>query len=165
MKKGFLFIFLVVSVLHAYAQDVDSSASITIDDLSLKLEKLQHDYDYLTCDFELYRLKSELDGLSQDANIKANGVLINIYNSQYNRELYTAYTRNYDAYCALFDTLKEKYEHLKTMVMLKIVKSIFSDTQLSVINATFNSIDKSIATVDSALDYYNYVVKAYRDNR
>ncbi|MBP5692994.1 MAG: hypothetical protein J6W86_04720, partial [Bacteroidales bacterium] len=60
---------------------------------------------------------------------------------------------------------KVKYEHLKTLVTLKAIASSFSDTQLSVLDSAFKSIDKSIASVDSALKYYKLVVDIYRDKR
>ena len=169
MKKVLLLIISVLSVIHAYAQNVDSlqpqSASITIDSLSLKLEKLQNDYNYLSCDFELYRVQMELNKLSQDANIKTNGVLIDIYNSRYDRELYDAYTKNYDSCCALFDSVKDKYEKIKTLVILRMATSDFSDTQHNVLMANFDTINQSVTAVDTALKYYNYVINAYRKNR
>ncbi len=164
MKKVLLIIIISVVSVYASAQDA-SSAPVSIDSLSLRLEQLQHDYDYLLCDFELYRMKAELNELSQDALIKTNGILINIYNSRYNRDLYSAYLRNYDVYCALFDTQKEKYGKIKTMVMLKSFTSGFSDTQLDVIKSTFDSIEKSISSVDSALKYYKFAVDSYREIR
>ena len=164
MKKVLLLIIFAVTSVYASAQDT-SSAAITIDSLSVRLEKLQRDYDYLLCDFELTRMKAELNELSQDANIKSNSLLLDIYHSSYDRDLYSAYSRNYDVYCALFDSQKEKYEHLKTLVTLKAIASSFSDTQLSVLDSAFKSIDKSIASVDSALKYDKLVVDIYRDKR
>ena len=164
MKKVLLLIISVVSVLHVYAQD-DTPQMQSADSIALKLAQLQNDYNYMSCEFQLFRMQSELNGLSQDANIKANEVLLNTYNSRYNRDLYSAYLRNYDAYCALFNSQKEKYRHLNTWIMLQIATSDFTDTQLKVISATFDSIDKGIASVDAALDYYDTALQTYKNKR
>lgn len=165
MKKVLLLIIIsIVSVLHAYAQD-DTPQMQSADSIALKLAQLQKDYNYMSCDFQLFRMKSELNGLSQDANIKAIEVLLNTYNSRYSRDLYSAYLKNYDAYCALFDSKKEEYKHLNTWIMLQIATSDFTDTQLRVISATFDSIDKTIASVEASLDFYDSALQTYKNKR
>ena len=60
MKKIVLLIIAVVGAFQAYAQNSDSlqaqSAAATIDSLSLRLNQLQHDYDFMYCDYELHKL-------------------------------------------------------------------------------------------------------------
>ena len=164
MKKVLLLIIFAVTSVYASAQDT-SSAAITIDSLSVRLEKLQRDYDYLSCDFDLYRMKAELKELSQDVSIKSNEVLIGIYHGSYSRDLYLSYLKYYDVSCALFDSKKDEYEHLKTLVSLKATASKFSHTQLSMIDVILKSIDKSFELADSSLKYYKFLVDTYRDKR
>ncbi len=168
MKKVVLLIITVISVLNANAQGIDSlqvQSAITIDSLVLRLEKLQHDYDFMSCDYELYQLQMGLNNLSQDIEISTNGVLIDIYNNRYDRELYTVFSDSYDASCALYDSLKKKYESVKTLVMLKMLVSNFSDSELDVIYSYFDAINNSAAKVDSALKYYNASIKAYKGRK
>lgn len=164
MKKVLLLIIFAVTSVYAIAQTT-SSIPITSDNLTERLEKLQQDYDYLSCDFELYRMKAELKELSQDVSIKSNAVLIDIYHGSYNRDLYLSYLKYYDVSSALFDSQKDEYEHLKTLVSLKSIASKFSDAQLSMIDATLKSIDKGFAAADASLNYYKFLVDTYRDKR
>lgn len=169
MKRFLLIIISVLSVLHAYAQDVDSLKAVstvtTVDSLSLRLDKLQHDYDYLYCNFELYRLKSGLEDLTQDINIKTHDVIINVYHNRYNRELYTSHSNNYDACSALYDSYQATYSHLRTMVILKMVTSNFTETERNVIYSCLDSIIKSFSSVEAALNYYNTAIQTYRNKR
>ena len=164
MKKVFLLIIIAVISVYASAQNT-SYTVITSDSLSIRLEKLQRDYNYLLCDYELFRIKVELNELSQEVSIKSNSVLIDIYRGSYDRDIYSAYIRYYDAISALFDTQKEGFETTKKFVMQKATTSNFSDAQLSLIETTFKSVDSSIASMNTSLKYYKYLVDTYRDKR
>lgn len=164
MKKVLLLIIIAVTSVYASAQNT-SSAAITIDSLSARLEKLQQDYDYLLCDFELYRIMADQRELNQDIKIQTNAILLDIYNSKYNRDLYKAYLDNYDINCALFDSQKEGYEIVKKFVRLKAITSDFSDIQIGKLENTLKLIDKGVEAVNSSLRYYKFLVDTYRDKR
>ena len=167
MKKVFLSFVAIVSVLQASAQKVDSmytqSAPVSIDSLSLRLDKLQHNYDFMYCDYELHKLIMDLKDLAQSIDNSSNGVVINVYNSRYDRNLYNAYLNSYDSDCALLDSLKEKIEVVKTAVFVKMVSSDFTDKELNVLTASFDVISKAVSKVESSLNYYNVAIKTYRD--
>lgn len=169
MKKALLLIIAVVSVLQAYAQNADSmqaqSAAATIDSLSLRLEKLQYDYDFMSCDYQLKKLEWGLTNLKQDINIMANEILIRVFNTRYDRSLYTAFIEGYNSNSALFDTIKESFESIKTWVMLKVVSSNFSDTELNVISSDIDIIKHGISAVDTALNHLDICIQGYRDKR
>lgn len=139
------------------------SAPIPIDSLSLRLNKLQHDYDFMYCDYELHKLIMDLKDLAHSIDISSNGVIINVYNSRYDRKLYNAYLSNYNSDCALFDSLKEKIEAVKTAVFVRMMTSVFTDKEQSVLTKSFDVVNKAVMKVDSSLDYYDIVIKAYRD--
>ena len=79
--------------------------------------------------------------------------------------MYTSFSNYYDAYCALYDALKYKYEHVKTLVMLKTVTYNFSDKEIGAISASFTTIDKSVSTIDVALKFFEAMIRTYRSNR
>ena len=168
MKKLLLLIFFIGSVFHAYAHDVVSpqvqSPAITTDSLSLRLEKLQHDYDYMYCDYEIYKLIMDLKDLTHSIDINTNSILISYYNSRYDKEIYEVYTENYTASCSLFESIKNKIEPIKTLVFLKILTSGFTDEEVEVLTTSFNVIDNTVNKVQKALDYYDVVLKIYKRN-
>jgi len=166
MKKLLLLFVFIGSVLNANADGTDfpqvKSATITIDSLTSILEKLQHDYDYMHCDYEAFKLDKDLNDLYHNINISTNGILINVYNSRYDNDLYKVYLDSYTAFCNLFESLKSKMESVKTLVFLKILTSGFTDEEIQVLTSTFTVIDNSVNKVQKALDYYDVVLKIYR---
>ena len=80
--------------MNATAQDVYSTQSnlkAYVEDLSAKLSKLQHDYDYLYCSHEINLIELELKDLINNIDMRSNAILINCYHSRFNIDLYTAY--------------------------------------------------------------------------
>ena len=169
MKKGLLFLVAIVSVLYTSAQEIDSlnyhSAAISIDSLSIRLNNLQHDYDFLFCDYQLHKIIADLKDLAHSINNSSNGVVINYYNGRYDRALYTSYVNKYDSDCALFDALKENFESVGAFVAVKTVSSGFTEKEINVLNASFRVIEKAVINVESSLQYYDVAINAYRNKR
>lgn len=169
MKKTLLLIVAIVSVLHASAQDVnslqDQSGNVSIESLSLRLNKLQHDYDFMYCDYELNKLVMDLKDLKQSIDIISNGILINFYNNKYDRALYNSYVESYDSECALLDYLKDKIEATRKAVNVKMASSRFTDSELGVIVASYGLIEQLITSVEKALNYKHVAINAYRSKR
>lgn len=169
MKKLLLLFVAIVSVWHASAQDIDTlksdSADISIDSLSFRLNKLQHDYDFMYCDYELHKLIMDLKDLAHSIDNSANGVVINVYNSRYDRDLYNAYIDNYDSSCDLLDSLKEKTEAVKKAVFFKVMSLDFTEKELKVLDASLAVVDKATTKVESSLKYYDVAIKAYKEKR
>ena len=166
MKKILLLIFLVGSVFHASAQSGSlQSESTAISDVSQRLANLQRDYDYLTCDYELFKLITDLKDLSTSLDNASNGVLVNVYNSRYDYRLYNVYSDNYKSSCRLFESLKEKTKSVKSLVSLKMAMSFFTEEETSVLNNAFSLVDAATTRVEKALEYYEVVIKAYQSKR
>ena len=171
MKKVFLLLVAIASVLQVSAQEKnnslqDQTATVSIDSLSIRLERLQHDFDFLSCDYQLQKLIMDLKDLSLAISNSSNGVVINVYtNSRYNRNLYNAYLNEYESDNSLFDTLKEHAKVLKAAVFVKMMTSGFSDEERSVLTKSLNVVEAAIITVESSLNRYNIAIEAYRDLR
>ena len=169
MKRLLLLIIFIGSVFHVYAKGDGISqvqyAAITTDSLSLRLEKLQHDYDYMYCDYEVYKLQMDLKDLAKSIDIASNAILINVYNGRYDNDLYNVYSENYTVSCDLFESIKGKIESVKTLVSLKILTSGFTEGEINILTTSFNVINNSANKVQSSLRYYDVVLKAYKDKR
>ena len=167
MKRVLLLIVAIVSALYVSAQEKellqDQTATISIDSLSVRLDRLQHGYDFMYCDYQLHKLVMDLKDLAQSIDISSNGVIIDVYHSRFDRDLYRALQDNYDAKCALFDSLKEESEVVKAAVLVKMLSSNFSDRELNVLSSGFGVVEKAITAVEKSLNYYNATIKAYRD--
>ena len=137
MKKVLLLIISVLFAIQVNAQTQEESSTIKIDSLSTKLAELQHNYDFLYCDYELYQIKTDLDQLSQDIQIK-------ICFRQYDRAMYTVYSKNYDA-------IKRKFEAVQKLVTIKIITTGFTESELNVFNAYIETIKSSMKVVEKLL--------------
>ena len=137
MKKVLLLIISVLFAIQVNAQTQEESSTIKIDSLSTKLAELQHNYDFLYCDYNLYQIKTDLDQLSQDIQIK-------ICFGQYDRDMYTVCSKNYDA-------IKRKFEAVQTLITIKIITTGFTESELNIFNAYIETIKLSMKVVEKRL--------------
>ena len=165
MKKVLLLIISVLFAIQANAQVQEEAPAVTIDSLSTKLAELQHNYDFLYCDYKLYQIKTDLNQLSQDANVRVSDLSIDIHHERYNRDLYTAYSNNYDSCCDLYNTYKRNFESLRELVTIKINTTDFTELELSLIDSYLETIELSMEFVESSLERYDVCLKIYRDKR
>lgn len=172
MKKvifSILVAFMGIMSVTAQEQKSDSIQSNSIyayvDSLSVKLEKLQHDYDFLYCNYKLEDIQNDLTDLANNINIKSNAVLIDCYHGRFNVDLYIAYRDNYDSSVDLFESLKETVASIKALVALKMLSSNFSEDEIKLLGHCFDVLDKGLVSSESALNYYKTVLGMYKDMR
>lgn len=165
MKKVLLLIVSVLFAIQANAQTQEESPAVTIDSLSTKLAELQHNYDFLYCDYQLYQIKTSLQELSQDIKIIVSELNIDIHHERYNHDLYTLRSEGYDAKCGLYDAIKRKFEKVQELVTIKIVTTDFMESELNVFNACIETIESTMKVVESDLSIYDLCLKIYKDKR
>lgn len=170
MKKISIFIFLlIVGLITTKAQEIDKkqydSVGVSIENLTGRLNNLQRDYDFLSCQYEIYRAQSELKSLGDEANIKSNAILINCYHSKYNHDLYVTYRDNYDSYVVYYDSLKETVTSLKDLVSTKILYSDFSESQVELLKHCSDVLDKALISAEHSINYYKIILDLYKGIR
>lgn len=164
MKKILLLIISVLFAIQVNAQVQEESPAVTIDSLSTKLAKLQHNYDFLYCDYNLYQIKTSLGQLSQDIRIINNELTIKICFGQYDRDMYIVYSEDYDASCTNYDAFKRQFEVVQELVTIKIITTGFTESELNVFNACIKTIESAMKVVESNLSYFDKLLKIYKDN-
>lgn len=162
-----LFILTLFGMSCVVAQDNNlsqtSDLKAYVDSLSTKLNTLQHDYDYLYCRHEINQLQSELNDLQHDVNIRSNAILISCYHGGYDSGLYSAYRSSYNALVDLYDSVKERIEVGQGAVSLKILSSNFTQNEIDVLMKGCGTLDRCLSTLQSSLDYCEFVLGMYRD--
>lgn len=166
MKKLTLVILLAfMSIISATAQEADSLQTqhneISVEDLIAKTNKLQRDFDYLSCDFELTKLEGELNSFNNDIRISSSSILINCYHGSFNYDLYSAYKRNYEALLNKYESLKQKVSSVQRLVILKSMTSNFTDKEIDLISMRCDAFENHFNSIESALDYYKVVLASY----
>ena len=163
MKKVLLLIISVLFAIQANAQTQEEAPAVTIDSLSTKLAELQHNYDFLYCDYKLYQIKTDLGQLSQDIQIKVSELNIDIHHERYDHDFYTLLSENYDAYCNLYDSYKRNFEAVQKLVIIKTVTTGFTESELNLFSAYIEAIESAMKVVEKALKYYDSLLKIYKD--
>ena len=165
MKKVLLLIISILFAIQSNARDQEEAPTVTIDSLSTKLAELQHNYDFLYCDFELYQIKTNLEQLSQDIQIINNELTIKICFGQYNRDMYIIYSEGYDARCKNYNAFKRQFEVVQELVTIKIITTGFTESELNVFNACIETIESAMKVVEKSLKYYDSLLKIYKDEK
>ena len=158
MKKFFVLVVLCALSTSVSAQEVDSlkSGPITIESLAAKLDKLQHDYDLLKCDYELNRMLLNLGILQNEINNHSTDLEIDCYHysGQYMYQLYSSSRDKYNSSVNLLSSLKESIVQLKAMVVSMIISSGFSENEISLLNHQCNTLDLSVRYAETSLESY-----------
>lgn len=167
MKKIVLILAAVLITISSAAQSADSlqSASMDarLDSLSEKLEKLQHDYDYLRCTSELNMMIHEFKIFINDINNSSDRLLVNCYHGRYDDNLYMVNVRNRSMCVSLNGSYKEKVSTLKTFVLLMLATKDFSEAEKDLLMSSLETLDKCIESADATLEYYNLAISFYKD--
>ena len=167
MKKLFLILVAVLVTMSTTAQSADSlqvaSMDARIDSLSAKLEKLQHDHDYLRCSSDLNMMVCDFRIFINELEKSSYKLLINCYHDRYNDDLYVVNRRNRDVYVDLYGSYKEKAVALKRFVSLMMETKDFTESEKTVLILSMDTLDKCFGSADAALEYYNLVMSFYKD--
>ncbi len=163
---------IIVSILGAttvYAQESDSlhlkSSSISLDSLIAKLNTLQHNYDFLYCDFELHKAMSDITEFSTSLNLASNSLMTYYYNSAFNRDLYASYLGLYNAKAETFQSLKEKVGVTTSAILSKMLSSNFTKQEIDVISASFELLSSLISTAEKTLSHFEITLNTYKSLR
>lgn len=165
MKKLVLVICALLCANVLFAQEnikKEKDLAAVVDSLSAKLDKLQNDYDYLYCNYELNKTSQSLTNLSDAITIKINELKFMIYNERFNYELYKSLKSHYDAAVENFNTIKEGVPTLRMNVRIIMMTSNFSDLQLELLRHMMGSqIDSGMNVVENCLDLYKLYLDEY----
>ena len=165
MKKILLLMLFCAISVCAKAQEADSlqtKTNISVEEIAAKLEKLQHDYDYLYCENVLTEEIIALESTSNKINISANTLLIMCYHGSFDADLYHSYKSNYDASRANFEIRKLKIESMRVSIATKVLNCNFSDKELAVLEKADETITSSVNVLEYSLQQFKTVIDIYR---
>ena len=159
----FLTLFSVFSIC-ASAQSVDSlkSAKICIDSLSTKLNKLQHDYDFLCGLCELERAYTDMRFFKNTIEDYAHEIRIDLNARSFDVDLYIVRKNAYDTYVEYSNTLKENTKLLKEKYEQMINSEDFSSYEYFLIKKNILSMETTSGSIISALNMYKICLEQYK---
>lgn len=151
-----------MTAISVSAQKSDKSNSQKSDSLQIKLDNLQHDYDYFYCESELNRFCNELRIYSNEFYIQATQIMIEVYNDRYRDEYYRLAKRNYGATVDSFESYKTNIYLKIQQISQKIEEANFHEIKIRMLKLIADSIDQGLKHAQSNLDYYKGVLDAYK---
>lgn len=166
MKKLVLIVLVaILGALNANAQEVDSLSSeqmTIVDSLSMKLAKLQHDYDFLKCDYELNKLLSEVQVFKNDIQISKLTLSDYIFNKLFDVDLYIVYKDNYELCIKSFELFEAEYLRVKSLIAAHLMIGDFSERENEILDSACNMLGNNLALAEHKLSQYKNVLDLYK---
>jgi len=164
MKRVLFLVFFSVLSICVSAQSVDSLQSelISIDSLSVKLSKLQRDYDFMFCQHELEEALSRLNFLRCDITNAALAIRIEMCAHNFDVDLYISFKNFYDANVLSRNSLMNYVKMKKQKCELMISSVDFFADEVFNLKSTIMSIDNTFNVIDSSLNYYKECLDQYK---
>ena len=159
MKKILFTLLLCEVTLVGYSQTNFNETKHTI--ISISIDSLQNEYNFLNCEFKLYKVSNDLSGLGKDIDIKCNYIDIKRYHKMFYEPLYDVLEDNYNSYVYLKSALEDNYQAIKESI--PIYYDNFSTRQKGVIDSHFIMVDAAIKKVDQALKVYRMSLDLYKN--
>lgn len=129
--------------------------------ISISIDSLQNEYNFLNCAFKLYQVSNDLSGLGKDIDIKCNYIDIKRYHKMYYKPLSDVLEDSYDSYIYLKSSIEDNYQSLKELI--PIYYDNFSTGQKKVIDSNFIMVDAAIKKVDQSLKVYRMALDLYKN--
>lgn len=168
MKKIlFTILISIFGVMSSKAQEIDSlqlkSDSITVESLAARLDKLQHDYDYLKCEFELRQDANDIGIITNEIQISVNYLLNECYHRKFDNDLYKVHRDKRNEYVRYLNALKENIKIKETSVALRIISSNFTNKEIELLKYLSNMPSQRVLVLEGALRQYEIVLDIYKN--
>ena len=155
---------LLLCVSIAKAQNSDSlftqSLINHIDSLTIKINKLQNEIDFLYCKFEIKDLQFNLKDFYQSIQI-THGSFLNGCDGRFHQERYVAFNDSYSLSIKQLESYKEKYESLVTLLKNKRMSSNLSENQGFLLFLETGEIDFTIGHIEEYLAMFRKNLDAH----
>lgn len=129
--------------------------------ISISIDSLQNEYNFLKCEFNLYKVSNDLSGLGKDVDIKCNYIEIKRYHKLFYKPLSDVLEDYYNSYIKLKSSIEDDYQALKEIIPIYYVN--FSTSQKRVIDSNFIMVDAAIKKVDQSLKLYRMTLDLYKN--
>ena len=158
MKKTIAILALLFAFMSIQAQTT-KEFSLKVDSLQLKLDKLQHDYNCLHCQYLLKTLDTDLVIFYNQLFFDSK--LLSSTSDKELRNRYRSYKRNYEVYVESYDLNKMNYKSTISLVTTIIENSNFHEFEIKSLQNIADGCEKKLDAIQNLLDALNDFLKEF----
>lgn len=164
MKRIVVILIALIVATNVNAQENSQTEDLNarIDSLTTKLNQLQHDFDFLDCQYKIDNLRNNISELSMSLDLKSNSIAVKSYHGGYFAALYEAYERYYALNIDQLNTLKSNVEQLKGLLFLKLFTSNFTEKERELLKSSMNVLDKNLSSAEASLTLFKAALDRYK---
>lgn len=158
-------IFLIISYSLYFSMQVKAQSTneqTNIESLSQRVDSLEHELSYLKLTYELSSLNSDISMFSNDVRITSAAIELNVYSRNFDYRFGNAYLQNYEACQDKMESLQELIKQKKEFLALKFITYPFTESELNVLMASYNSLDAAYKHLESSMKVLKLSVDFYR---
>lgn len=158
-------IFLIISSSLYFSMQVKAQSNneqTNIESLTQRVDSLEHELSYLKLIYELNSLNSDISMFSNDVQINAANIKLNMNSRNFDYKIGNAYLQLYESYQDKMESLQELIKKKKEFFALKVITYPFTDRELGVLMASYNTIDSAYKQLESSMKLLKLNVDFYR---
>lgn len=158
------FLYSLVFIFCFFSINVKSQDSISeIQSLVQRVDSLEHELSYLKLTYELNSLNSDILIFVNDIKNEVMEIRLNIYNRNFDYDLYNSYKSYYKSCIRKKETLKGLIDVKKYYFTVKVVTFPFSESEMDILMSNYRLIDDTYDVLEKSINLFEVVVNAYRD--
>lgn len=159
MEKILCLIVFMLSCFTIHAQSQNQQEEIKA--LVQRVDSLEHELSYLKLSYELNTLYTDMTMLTSQVEIKLSDIKMDIYHRNFNPQFVDMYQRYYESCQGQKQAFSKNIEATKELFFLKVMTHSYSETELSVLNASYERIDKVFESLETTIDYFKAIADVY----
>ena len=149
---------MLLALVSIQAQSV-KDITLRTDSLQLKLDKLQHDYDYLYCEYQLNKVKTDLVLFQNE--LKIMSIDINVSGIHNNTKLYKSFKMNHEESVKQYESHKSLYQTTVFLISSKLENSNLYEHEIKMLQNIATSIENTLEYIGKILDYQKKMLDIY----
>lgn len=144
----------------------DSKAEINddskIEELSLQIDSLTHQVDFLKMSYNAYVMNNDLKILALEVNSRINDMKMNLYHNSCSIELYKMYSRLYDSFKSNLESTKELIESQQGLFIAMLLYREWPTNELDTLNQAYGMTKGLYERAEIILDMMKDLLGLYR---
>lgn len=140
----------------------ETNTDSKIEELSVQVDSLNHQINYLQMSFEAYVLNTDLKIFIQNVKSEIEDMKMRIYHRNCDRDMYGKYNRLYDAFRDNLEATKGLIEVKQRLCHAMMITGEWSEEENSVLTKSFNITKGLYKQAELLLDMMKDYIDLYR---